>query len=309
MKANRILLSLLLLCAACGQTEASTVQNNSSYNGPVVSEDTRTTEEKELAMLQDAVETYNEDQVSDTEEQLQVEIPDLPIEVSSIPEITSLNQLTEIAADETTTNAVYVGRQQIDDNYAVLYTIYHATGDSFWLNGKVEFEQSLDAVVENDPQFADIKTSLDSLLAKQETILSWFYALNITLAEEASSDPQYYPVLSMEGLSDLSIDAMKSAAEEIFTSDYLQQAFYPSAFEGEYPVYKVVDGVLCARPSDVSVLPDHETYATEAIAAVRDNGDTIDIDLHVSVYGNMQETLRRITLISTSEGLRLSAAY
>ena len=308
-------LALFLTCtmlAACG-TKQSTQQNTNSstndYNGPEVSADTRTDEEKELAMIQDAVSTYNDNKVSETSDYYGVTIPDLPLEVDSLPQVNSLSDLTILDTDPMMTNSVLTAEMPIDSAYTIIFTIYHATGESFWLNGTVEFQQNLDAVTVDDPQYADIRNTLSSLLSQQKTILNWFYGLNVTVGDTPVEGTEYYPVVSVEGLSSPSIAAMKEAAEKIFTADYLNASFYPSAFDGEEPMYHEINGQLCKRESDMTSMLDGESYATDYIAAVSNQDDHILIDIHTTILDQVQPTIRRIVLLNTDSGIRLSAAY
>lgn len=307
------LFTLLLACtllASCGtKTEHNNTENISDYFGPIVSADTRTDEEKELAMIQSAIATYNDNQIENTEKNLGVTIPPLPLDVTSLPEVNALSDLTILDSDPMVTNSVLKAELPITSGYTILFTIYHATGGNFWLNGTVEFQQSLDSVTKDDPAFADIRDTLSSLLERQTTILNWFYGLNVSIADSPVQDTEYYPVLSVEGLPSPSIEAMKEQASQVFTEDYLNQSFYPSAFDGEEPLYKEIDGQLCKRESGMTSIMDGETYVPDYICAVSDQSDQILIDIHTAILDQVQPTIHRIVLMKTENGLRLSSAY
>ena len=260
-------------------------------------------------MIQDAVSTYNDNKIQEAEDYYGVTVPDLPLEVDSLPEVNSLSDLTILDTDPLVTNSILTAQMTITSSYSIIYTIYHATGGSFWLNGTVEFQQSLDAVTVDDPQFADIRNTLSSLLTQQKTVLDWFYGINVTVGDTPVEGTEYYPVTSVEGLSSPSIAAMKEEAEKVFTADYLSTSFYPSAFDGEEPMYQEINGQLCKRDSGMASILDGESYATDYIAAISQQDNQILIDIHTSILDQVQPTIRRIVLLNTDNGIRLSAAY
>ena len=302
---------LFLMCAGlfltgCGKTKTDVADDG--YNGPEISADTRTPDEKKLSMLQDAVSTYNDGKISETEERLNITIPPLPIGIEKLADIQSLKDLEEIKDDEVNTNTAYSGKAQINETYAAVYHIYTLTGGSFWLNGKITFEQKLDSVLKNNPDYASIKAALDTLLQKEKTVLNAFYGLSVTL-DETAEENGYRPVTAIEGVDTLSVDALKALAQEVFPQEYLQNQFYTSAFDDENSVFKEIDGVLYAQDTGLSSIPGRRQYATEYIAAVQEEETTVAIDIHTAVFETIQPEIVRIQLIRTDGGLRLATAY
>lgn len=295
-----------LLLGGCGKRENSNPDD--SYNGPKTSADTRTPDEKKLAMLQDAVSTYNEHKIQDTEERLNITIPPLPIGVEQLSEIQSLKDLKEIKDDEINTNTAYIGQSEINASYVAVYHIYTLTGGSFWLNGKITFEQDLNRVIKDNPEYTDIKNTLEMLLQKEKIVLNALYGLSVTLDENAD-DNGYQRVISIEGVDTLSVDGLKAAAQEVFSQDYLQTHFYSSAFDDDNSVFKEIDGVLYAQNTGLSSIPNRQGYALDYIAAVQENETTVDIDIHTSILADAQPEITRIQLLKTDHGLRLSTAY
>lgn len=300
------LICTCLLLIGCGKKDDLSADD--TYNGPKTPVDTRTPDEKKLAMLQDAVSTYNDHKIEDTEERLNITIPPLPIGIEALAEIQSLKDLEEIKDDEMNTNTAYIGKAKINDSYTVVYHIYSLTGGSFWLNGKITFEQDIKSIVKNNPDDAMIRNTLAMLLQKEKIVLNALYGLSVTL-DENSEENGYHPVTAIEGIDMLSIDGLKSLAQEVFTQDYLQTHFYSSAFDDDNSVFKEINGVLYAQDTGLSSIPNNQSYALEYIAATQENETTIDIDVHTSIFADVLPQITRIQLVKTDNGLRLSTTY
>ena len=297
-----ILLPIMMLYG-CGGKNTET----DSESSPMVTiqSDAKTPEEKMLAMIQDCISDYNEGKTEDLQKELDMTIAPLPLEVSSLPEISSLSDLDEVKDDETITNTYYVGKQKINDKYSAVYSIYAPSGGSFWSNGSVAFEADRSMITENDPQFSSYRTVLDDLLAKQSKVLNELYTIGVTVDESSADEEGYCPVT--QGPS--SIQQLKDDAASVFTPDYISEVIDPVVFSGDTPIYKEKNGKLYAHPSDIIQQPSSYTYDTSYIAAVSDDGTTVRIDLLTTVMGQPQDDLKRILLIHASEGYLLPSVY
>ena len=150
-------------------------------------------------MIQECISVYNGtngNTVADKEKELNTVIAPLPVEISVLPDVSSLNDLTELKDEESTTNAVYIGSQTVNDKYSVVYKIYKPSSE-FWINGEITFRADLDKVTSNDVQFAEYRAALDSLLARRTEVLQWLVGLNVTVDETVSPLEGYFLVTAM----------------------------------------------------------------------------------------------------------------
>ena len=281
------------------------VQKQDFSNGPVVTEDTETREEKILRMIQKCIEDYNTDEIAHVEDSLKTEIQPMPLELDSLPEITSLNQLTEIKADGS--NADYAGTYKIDDKYNVTFYIYHPNGGYFWLNGDVEFTVNPEYIVRDAPEFAEYKAVLDDLLPRAQLIQNYLTGFDVTFEEEATLDGIYHRVLYMNDQAPMSIEQMRAEAESVFDKKFLEDTYYYNAFESQTPVYREVDGVLYCLDSMMTGSPDNQ-YDTSTIIAAVDNGGKVTINLLTTVMNKTLPYIKEITIISTNNGYRLPSS-
>lgn len=277
------------------------------YTGPVAEETAETDQEKELQMIQSCISDYNEQKINDLEKTLQTTIPPLPIGITSLPEISSLTDLTQITPDASTSNTAFIGSYAISDTIDAVFEIFNPSKGSFWLNGKIYFEADPDKVTADNPDFADVRSSLDSLLAEDTEVLNWLYGINVDLGS-TEVEPGYYPVTAMGSYHPASIDDIKAIAEKIYTTDFLETNYYQAAFEGDSPVFKEINGQLCCVQTEL-VERTATAYDTHLILAVQKNDTTTDIDLLTTIQDQVQPVIYRIVLTDTPNGYRLAKNY
>ena len=301
------ILCLLLTLNGCG-TKHKDSDNDQYENGPVTEVDTRTDEEKELQMIQGCINDYNINRIPEIEEYLNTQIHPLPLEVTSLPEISSLKDLTKEEEYTTNTNCSYAGSYMIDDKYKVIFLIYEPTGNSFWLNGRILFQIDPSLVTVDDSRFTDYRNAMTTLLTREKNILNWLYGLNLVLSEEEVI-PGYYEVLAMGERMPSSIDEIKQIAEEVFTKEYLEENFYYSAFYSESAMFKEVDGkVVCAR-SEMIEQESSSIYNPHYIIAAEERDGIVYLDMLSDSLNEVQPDIKRLTLAITENGYRLPAAY
>jgi hypothetical protein len=297
-------LSALLLISGCGSKEPST-------STIITSVDTTSDNDKILNMIQECISVYNGtngNTVADKEKELNTVIAPLPVEISVLPDVSSLNDLTELKDEESTTNAVYIGSQTVNDKYSVVYKIYKPSSE-FWINGEITFRADLDKVTSNDVQFAEYRAALDSLLARRTEVLQWLVGLNVTVDETASPMEGYFLVTAMGDNHPQSIADVKAIAESVFTTDYLEYAYYPSAFEKDGATFKEADGKLYCALSQAASVSAPVDYDTSLILAAADDNGTIHIDLLSQVAGQTDPDVMRIDMERTDAGYRFPSAY
>ena len=297
-------LSALLLISGCGSKEPST-------STIITSVDTTSDNDKILNMIQECISVYNGtngNTVADKEKELNTVIAPLPVEISVLPDVSSLNDLTELKDEESTTNAVYIGSQTVNDKYSVVYKIYKPSSE-FWINGQITFRANLDKVTSNDVQFAEYRAALDSLLSRRTDIQQWLVRLNVTVDETASPMEGYFLVTAMGDNHPQSIADVKAIAESVFTTDYLQYAYYPSAFEKDGSTFKEADGKLYCALSQAASVSAPVDYDTSLILAAADDNGTIHIDLLSQVAGQTDPDVLRIDMERTDAGYRFPSAY
>ncbi len=306
-KAEKLLLISVLLISGCSGTKDTGSTDTGS--GPVVSEDTLSDEEKELAMIQECISDYNSGAIEERQDYYNITIPPLPIGITALPEISSLSDLTEIQDDEDLTNTAYVGYYLVNENYQVIFRIYHPTTNTFWLNGNIEFAIDPDLVPDSNPDYADTAAILDGLLDGAQDILNALYGINVSYDETSQTADGYY-VFTGDGHGNTTIAQLKAYAESIYPLDYLETNYYPSAFEGDNPVYKEENGITYVYPSDDLNAAESTHYLTSKIIAVEDteNGQR-NVDLLTEKFDQVLSTIYRITLVQTDSGWRLIHAY
>ncbi len=308
-KITALLLVLGLLLPGCKKPQEEEAPTGTEY-GPIVEEDERTDEEKQLAMIQNCISDYNTGRINEVEDYLNTNLHPLPIGVTSLPEISSLKDLTPEPDYMENSNVSYAGSYAISDVHRAVFLIYEPTGGSFWLNGVILFQVNPEEIPMDNSEFTDYRNVLSSLFAKETKVLPWLYGLNLTLSEQESSEPGYYEVLSMGGMKPASLDDIKAMAEEVFTKEYLEQNFYYSAFYSERAMFKEVDGVVCCAESEMTIQPNSNSYNTHYIIAAEEIDSHVAIDLlTTSSTGEVQPNIRRIYLEHTPDGYRLPSAY
>lgn len=302
-------LAACLLFSGCG-TKDNGSHSQSTDTGPIVEEDPRSDEEKELAMIQGCIEDYNTNRIPEVEAYLNTQLHPLPLEVESLPEISSLNDLkTEKGYDETT-NACYAGSYMVNDKYKVVFLIYEPTGGSFWLNGRVLFQIDPELVTVDDPQYTEYRNAMTSLLSREKTILNWLYGLNLTLSEtECAELPGYYEVLQMGNTAPSSLDEIRMIAEQVFTKDYLEENFYYSAFYSESAMFKELNGKVYCADSEMIAQNSSSIYNPHYIIAAEEKDGIVYLDMLSDSVNEIQPDIKRLTMAVTENGYRLPAAY
>lgn len=292
---------LLMGCAPKEEVKEDT------SNGPIIETNPLSDEEKILLMIQSCIDDYNQNKISEREEYFQTQFPPLSIEVSSLPEIISLSDLQPVEEDTSITNTAFVGEYQIDEKYSARFTVYKPTTDSFWLNGKIEFLVDIDQVSVNNAEFANTKAKLDRMLRNAESILNTLHGINATLDfDQPGPEEGYYRYLpGPDGAT--SIYQLKSIAESIYTKDFLEENYYITAFEGDYPLFLEKNGQLYCAEVDI-FSPFTNDYDTSRIIATKEEGDFLYIDILMNRYGQLEPTIYRLVLVSTEEGYRFPTA-
>lgn len=304
MKRIVILSTCVLLLIGCSKTKEETSVDTS--NGPVVEkQDQRTDSEKVLAMIQACVKNYNEDDLEELRTYYKSNIPNLPLEIDSLPEINSLEDLTELTSEETS-NVFYAGMYSINQ-YKVIFKVYYPSGADFWPNGEIEFQIDPENVTVNNPDYENYRTSLSYLLSEENNVIGMLYGTNAEIADEPTLDDRYYEVISINGTTYTSIQQLKDYAESVFTIDYLEENYYKNAFEGDSPVYKEQDNKLYCLSSDVTPLVSYE-YCPEYIIYVKDDNGMVKVNLLTKVMDTILPDIKEITMHETENGYRLASA-
>ena len=113
----------------------------------------------------------------------------------------------------------------------------------------------------------------------------------------------YFPVISDKYDK---IDKMKRAAELVFTNDLASSWLYRDAFEGERPLYREQDGVLCVdiTNSEAKAYGINWLYDTLTITTLSDVHAQATIDTCVG-----DEAVRSITVdfVRTNDGWRINS--
>lgn len=281
----------------------------SSDTGPVVEEDPRSDEEKELDMIKGCISDYNTGRISEVEEYLNTQLHPLPLDIDSLPEIESLHDLDEEKEFYESSNVTYAGSYMVDDRYKIIFLIYEPTGSSFWLNGRILFQIDPELVVKDDPKFAEYRDAMLYLLENETDVLNWMYGLNITLAQEEGPFPGYYEVLRMGITKPSSINDIRSMAEQVFTKKYLEDNFYYSAFYSDYAMFKEADGAVYCAKSEMIAQESSMTYDPHYIINAEERDGTVYMDMLSQALGTIQPDIKRLTMEKISEGYRLPSAY
>ena len=300
-------LCLLLTCAGCGKKNRDD-EDHKYDNGPVTETDNRTDEEKELSMIQGCINDYNINRIPEIEAYLDTQIHPLPLEVSSLPEISSLKDLTKEEEYITNSNSTYAGSYQIDEKYKVVFIIYEPTGNSFWLNGRILFQIDPSLVTVDDPRFTDYRVAMTNLLSREKMVLNWLYGLNLVLSEEEVA-PGYYEILAMGERMPSSVDEIKQIAEEVFTKQFLEENFYYSAFYSESSMFKEINGKVCCAKSEMIAQESSSIYDPHYIIAAEERDGIVYLDMLSDSIQEVQPDIKRLTLAKTDSGYRLPAAY
>lgn len=297
---------LLMMLSGCNHNKKEEV-SETEY-GPVVEQDTRTDEEKELEMIQGCINDYNINRIPEIEEYLNTQLHPLPIEVTSLPEISSLKDLTEEPSYEETSNVSYAGSYLVDNKYKIIFLIFEPTGNSFWLNGRALFQIDPALVEQDKAEFTEYRNAMEYLLANEKQVLNWLYGLDLELGDEGPFEG-YREVKSMGGSVISSIDQIKSIAESVFTKEYLEKTFYYSCFYSETPMFREADGKVYCASSDLINQETSYVYNPHYIIAAKQDGNTIYLDMLSDSVGEVQPDIKRLTLEITDSGYRLPAAY
>lgn len=304
MKKIIILCTCIFLLVGCSKTTNQETTEDTS-NGPIVEKDTKSDEEKVLAMIQACIKNYNEDDLEELRTYYKSNIPNLPLEIDSLPEIESLDNLQELTTEENT-NTFYEGMYTVD-KYKVIFKVYYPSGADFWPNGEIEFQIDPETITVDNPQYEGYRTSLTYLLSEENNVIDMLYGINAEVADEPTLDDKYYEVISINGNSYSSIQELKDYAESVFTTDYLEQNYYQNSFNSDTPVYKEQDGKLYCLSSDVTPLVSYE-YCPDYIIYVKDENGVVKVNLLTKVMDTILPDIKEITMHETEKGYRLASA-
>lgn len=290
-----ILLLPILLLDGCQKQEKPEEEKVDTSNGPVVTEDTETDEEKILRMIQNCISDYNDNRIPEMEEYMNTELPKLPIEITSLPEINSLDELETREDSHLLTNASYVGYYTVNDRYRVVFKVYYPSGGYFWPNGELIFEVDPNNIEQNNPAFSQYKTILDDLLTKEANILDWMYGVGVNLDYSDIQEDKYYRVIDFNGTPISSNAELKGYAESVFDKKYLEENYYKSCFEGSNPTFKEFNGNLYCLETEVTSSTKNN-YDTSRIIAVKEEGDITIINLLTTIMYQPQPEIKRIEI-------------
>lgn len=256
--------------------------------------------EQILMMINQSIEDFNDNNIQQLEIKYHKDIPEKPSFIDTIQPIQSLNELKSLNDTDTVTNALYTGVYPLEkcDMVFKIYTI----GDNFWLNGEVSFEIKQSEIVVNNPEYANIKQELDSLLSKSHQYFP--YLFGVLQIDMNDSKDDFYRVTEP---SIHSIDDIKALESQVFTDDFLQN-FYTAAFDSEDPIFKMINNHLYCIESEAPIgnfLP----YDTTRIINVIEEENQVLIDLVVQYEDDAYIEIERIILVKTENGYRFNNLY
>ncbi|MCI5773056.1 MAG: hypothetical protein MR210_00670 [Erysipelotrichaceae bacterium] len=267
--------------------------------GQEVTPDPVSDSEKMVMMINDCIKAYNENKINDLELQYSTTLPDLPLELTTLPELVSYNELED--SEIIGTNADFIKIYHIDDKYSIQFQLYEPL-NSIWLDSKYTFLVNPDHIIKNDPTFAKEKNILDEILTKQEIVINLLYGSGITLSNPHPSKENYYEVVEYQ-----SIDEIKSLAEDVFTQEYLVN-LYEIAFEQENAIYLEENSKLYASETTSSInarIP----YNTSYIVATSYEDNKLLVDITAGYGDDILPQIYRIILIDEGKGYRLNNNY
>lgn len=306
-KRYALFIAIALTISGCSKDSTSEPTEDPTDHGPIVEKDERTVEEKELEMIQSCIEDYNTGKIKEREEYFQTKLPTLPIGVDQLPQVSSLDDLTPMELNEEDQNFAFKGKQKLNDTEYVVYAITNPTGGWFWTNGSLYFEVDIDQVEKNNPKFKEIKSEIEPLLSNQASILNMLYGMGVTCSEDEVEDG-YFPVIAFGSHHPKSIDDIKEIAEEVFTKEFLESNYYPSAFKGKNPIFKMINKKLCCQLSWLTE-PPTKNYECSTILNVKEEKNTLEVDLLYSIIGKLQPSIQQIEFVKEKDGYRLPQAY
>lgn len=267
--------------------------------GQEITPDPVSDEEKIVTMINECINTYNDNKVIDVQEQYSTTLPALPLELTTLPTVENYSQL--IKEETIGTNADHVMTLPINDKYSLQFQLYEPL-NSVWLDSKFNFLVDIDQIIKDDPNFDKEKNILDELLTQQEEAINLLYGSGITLGSQYSQNENYYEVMEYD-----SIDEIKHIAEEIFTQEYLK-TLYDIAFYQDNPIYIEDNGKLYATESTTSISTGIP-YNTSYIIAVSYDEDQLLIDIAAGYGDDIMPQIYRITLDDEGNGYRLTNSY
>ena len=267
--------------------------------GQEITPDPVSDEEKIVTMINECINTYNNDKVIDVQEQYSTTLPALPLELTTLPIVENYSQL--IKEETIGTNADHVMTLPINDKYSLQFQLYEPL-NSVWLDSKFNFLVDIDQIIKDDPTFDKEKNILDELLAQQEEAINLLYGSGITLGNQYPQNENYYEVQEYH-----SIDEIKAIAEKTFTQEYLD-TLYDIAFYQDNPIYIEDNGRLYATESSTSISAGIP-YNTSYIIAVSYDNDQLLIDVAAGYGDDIMPQIYRITLADEGNGYRLTNSY
>lgn len=293
MKKIILIILTAFLIAGCSK------QKEYDAFGQEITPDPVSDEEKIVTMINECINTYNDDKVIEIQEQYSTTLPALPLELTSLPSLENYSQLNK---EETLgTNADHVMTLPINDKYSLQFQLYEPF-NSVWLDSKFNFLVDVEQIIKDDPTFSQEKNILDELLAQQEKAINLLYGSDITLGNQHPQNENYYEVQEYH-----SIDEIKAIAEKTFTQEYLD-TLYDIAFYQDNPIYIEDNGRLYATESSTSISAGIP-YNTSYIIAVSYDNDQLLIDIAAGYGDDIMPQIYRITIADEGNGYRLTNSY
>lgn len=150
----------------------------------------------------------------------------------------------------------------------------------------------------------DLLPVVTELISKGEEVYDLFFEGNLPVEEDQKKEgSSFCPVMSDQFRS---IDDLKTFTESVFTKSFAAGTFYSSCIEGDYPVYKMIDGRLC-RNIDVSGLNRQIQWLSDTMEIITQAENTIKISMDVAL--STGKTLEKeLTLVKENGEWRLDSS-
>lgn len=150
----------------------------------------------------------------------------------------------------------------------------------------------------------DLLPVVTELISKGEEVYDLFFEGNLPVEEEQKKeDSSFCPVISDQFRS---IDDLKTFTESVFTKSFATGTFYSSCIEGDYPVYKMIDGKLC-RNIDVGGLNRQIQWLPDTMEIVTQAENTIKITMDATLPTS-ERVEKELTLVRENGEWRLDSS-
>ncbi|MBC8570127.1 LptM family lipoprotein [Zongyangia hominis] len=151
-----------------------------------------------------------------------------------------------------------------------------------------------------------VKDYLDAMIPKAVEVIGIFSVDGLPVdpgaADAATEDENGQIFVPVQSDTYHSVQDIKDAAEQVFTVDYLQQAYYQYVFDGTYARFKDVDGVLYEDVNQGG--GGSNDWLTDTAEIVSQEADSIVVNItHADGYGGKNPC--RMTLSATEDGWRI----